>query len=118
MKEALALLAERAQGLSSGVSRKAKGFAPAYATGERAASSSRVPRRGGRSMWAIDNISNYSASATLHDGTPVRIRAIRPNDKERLARHFDGLGCDSRYHRFFGIKNGLTPRELRYFTEP
>ncbi len=69
-------------------------------------------------MWAIDNISNYSASATLHDGTPVRIRAIRPNDKERLARHFDGLGCDSRYHRFFGIKNGLTPRELRYFTEP
>jgi GNAT superfamily N-acetyltransferase len=69
-------------------------------------------------MWAIDNISNYSANATLRDGTPVRVRAIRPNDKERLARHFDGLGCDSRYHRFFGIKNGLTPCELRYFTEP
>jgi GNAT superfamily N-acetyltransferase len=69
-------------------------------------------------MWAIDNISNYSANATLRDGTAVRVRAIRPNDKERLARHFDGLGCDSRYHRFFGIKNGLTPLELRYFTEP
>ncbi len=69
-------------------------------------------------MWAINALSDYSANATLHDGTPVRIRAIRPNDKQRLARHFDGLSSDSRYHRFFGIKNGLSSHELRFFTEP
>lgn len=69
-------------------------------------------------MWATNDLSNYSANAILPDGTAVRIRAIRPNDKQRLARHFDGLSSDSRYHRFFGIKNGFTSRELRYFTEP
>jgi len=69
-------------------------------------------------MWAIDDLSDYSASAILCDGTPVRIRAIRPNDKEGLARHLNGLSSDSRYHRFFGVKHGFTSRELRYFTEP
>jgi GNAT superfamily N-acetyltransferase len=69
-------------------------------------------------MWAIDNLSDYSASATLRDGTPVRIRAIRPDDKEGLARHLYGLSSDSRYHRFFGVKRDFTSRELRYFTEP
>jgi GNAT superfamily N-acetyltransferase len=69
-------------------------------------------------MWATNDLSDYSASAILRDGTPVRIRAIRPNDKQRLARHFDGLSSDSRYHRFFGIKNSFTSHELRYFTEP
>ena len=59
-------------------------------------------------MWASNDLSDYSASAILRDGTPVRIRAIRPNDKRGLARHFEGLGSDSRYHRFFGIKNGFT----------
>ncbi|HVB78368.1 MAG TPA: GNAT family N-acetyltransferase [Candidatus Binataceae bacterium] len=69
-------------------------------------------------MWAIDDLSDYSASAILRDGTPVRIRAIRPDDKEGLARHLGGLSSDSRYHRFFGVKHGFTSRELRYFTEP
>jgi GNAT superfamily N-acetyltransferase len=78
-------------------------------------------------MWAIDDLANvradddltnYHVDAILRDRTRVHIRAIRANDKERLARHFDGLNPDSRYHRFFGIKNGFTSRELRYFTEP
>jgi GNAT superfamily N-acetyltransferase len=69
-------------------------------------------------MWATNDLSEYSANAILHDGTPVRIRAIRPGDKQRLALHFEGLSNDSRYHRFFGVKNRLTSRELRYFTEP
>lgn len=69
-------------------------------------------------MWATNDLSEYSANAILHDGTPVRIRAIRPGDKQRLALHFEGLSNDSRYHRFFGVKNRLTSHELRYFTEP
>ena len=69
-------------------------------------------------MWATNDLSDYSANAILRDGTPVRIRAIRPGDKQRLALHFEGLSNDSRYHRFFGVKNRLTSNELRYFTEP
>lgn len=69
-------------------------------------------------MWAINDLSKYSANAMLRDGTPVQIRAIRASDKQPLARHFDGLSSDSRYNRFFGFKNSLTSNELRYFTEP
>jgi GNAT superfamily N-acetyltransferase len=69
-------------------------------------------------MWTLNELSEYSANAILRDGTPIRIRAIRPADKQRLARHFDGLSSDSRYNRFFGFKNGFTSHELRYFTEP
>lgn len=69
-------------------------------------------------MWATNDLSDYSANAILRDGTPVRIRAIRPGDKQRLALHFEGLSNDSRYHRFFGVKNRLSSHELRYFTEP
>jgi len=78
-------------------------------------------------MWTIDDCTNtgtvneptnYFADAILRDRTRVHIRAIRADDKYRLARHFDGLSSESRYHRFFGVKNGFTSRELRYFTEP
>jgi GNAT superfamily N-acetyltransferase len=68
-------------------------------------------------MLAIADLRGYSANAILGDGSPVSIRAIRPDDKERLAGHFDGLSSDSRYHRFFGLRNAFTPRELSCFTE-
>lgn len=55
-------------------------------------------------MWAINDLSEYSANAILRDGTSVQIRAIRASDKQPLARHFDGLSSDSRYNRFFGFK--------------
>jgi hypothetical protein len=42
-------------------------------------------------MWAINDLSEYSANAILRDGTPVQVRAIRASDKQPLARHFDGL---------------------------
>jgi GNAT superfamily N-acetyltransferase len=60
----------------------------------------------------------YSADAILRDGTPVCIRAIRPDDKERLAGHFARLSSDSRYHRFFGFRSAFTPPELSCLTEP
>jgi hypothetical protein len=68
-------------------------------------------------MLVIDDLRGYSANAILRDGTPVCIRAIRPDDKERLAGHFDRLSSDSGYHRFFGFRNAFTPRELSYFTQ-
>ncbi|HVR71778.1 MAG TPA: GNAT family N-acetyltransferase [Vicinamibacteria bacterium] len=59
----------------------------------------------------------YSADALLRDGRSVMIRAIRPEDKERLLAHFHGLGPDSLRFRFLGAKKELTPADLRYFTE-
>ncbi len=53
----------------------------------------------------------------LRDGGSIHIRAIRPDDKERLVEHFSRLGAQSVYFRFFGVKKRLTPGELRQFTE-
>jgi acetyl coenzyme A synthetase (ADP forming)-like protein len=60
---------------------------------------------------------DYAADALLRDGSSVRIRAIRPDDKERLRAHFQGLGPESQRFRFLGAKKELTPSDLRYFTE-
>jgi GNAT superfamily N-acetyltransferase len=59
----------------------------------------------------------YAADALLRDGRSVQIRAIRPDDKERLREHFRSLGRQSVYNRFFSCKADLTDEELRYFTE-
>jgi hypothetical protein len=52
-------------------------------------------------------IANYSVTETLRDGTAILIRAIRPNDKQRLVEHFQGLSLQSIYNRFFGLKRSL-----------
>lgn len=59
----------------------------------------------------------YHAEARLRDDTPVVLRAIRPDDKERLRDHFAGLSEASVLQRFFGPKPRLTEDDLRYFTE-
>ena len=38
--------------------------------------------------------------ATLHDGRRVRIRAIRPDDRDEVVQAFDRLSRESRYMRF------------------
>jgi acetate---CoA ligase (ADP-forming) len=63
------------------------------------------------------DLSTYSGHALLRDGTSVRVRAIRPDDKERLLAHFRRLGPESVSLRFMGAKKDLTAKELRYFTE-
>jgi len=62
--------------------------------------------------------SHYVADAILKDGGSIRVRAIRPDDKQRLVDHFRRLSPRSVYYRFFGIKRELTAEELRRFTEP
>lgn len=61
---------------------------------------------------------NYDTVEVLRDGSSVRIRAIRADDKPRLLRHFAHLSLQSVYFRFFGAKKRLTEDELREFTEP
>ena len=60
----------------------------------------------------------FGADVLLRDGTSLHLRAIRPDDKERLADHFRRLGAESVRHRFFGAKKDLTADELQGFTEP
>ena len=60
----------------------------------------------------------YEAEEILRDGGSIHIRAIRPDDKERLVDHFQRLSQRSVYFRFFGAKRRLTDDELKRFTEP
>jgi len=55
--------------------------------------------------------------AVLRDGTPVQLRAIRPDDKERLRIGFERLSPRSVYRRFFHPIAALTSDELRTLTE-
>jgi RimJ/RimL family protein N-acetyltransferase len=58
-----------------------------------------------------------NATAVLRDGTPVQLRAIRPEDKERLRIAFERLSLRSVYRRFFHAVTALTPEMLRQLTE-
>jgi GNAT superfamily N-acetyltransferase len=60
---------------------------------------------------------HYKADEVLRDGSIVQIRAIHPDDKERLLEHFAELGARSRYFRFFGLKRALTSDDLVRFSE-
>ena len=62
-------------------------------------------------MMTID-AKNYSAQETLKNGLQVTIRAIRPDDKERLLAAFKELDERTVYLRFFGPKEEVSPREL------
>jgi GNAT superfamily N-acetyltransferase len=57
------------------------------------------------------------ASAVLRDGTPVQLRTIRPDDKERLRIAFERLSARSVYRRFFHPVAALTPDMLKNLTE-
>ena len=59
----------------------------------------------------------YAATVILKDGGSILIRAIRPDDKERLVRLFSDLSAESVYFRFFRAKKRLTEEELRGYTE-
>lgn len=55
--------------------------------------------------------------ATLADGARVRLRRIRPDDKDALRAGFEGLSDDTRNRRFLGAMRRLTEKQLAYLTE-
>ncbi|MBV8452529.1 MAG: GNAT family N-acetyltransferase [Deltaproteobacteria bacterium] len=63
-----------------------------------------------------EEASRYWREETLRDGTTIVIRAIRPDDRERLLRHFNSMSEEARYFRFFGLKRALTDTDLDHFT--
>ena len=52
----------------------------------------------------------------LRDGGSIHVRAIQPDDRQRLVDHFQHLSAQSVYFRFFGAKRRLTDAELDRFT--
>jgi GNAT superfamily N-acetyltransferase len=61
------------------------------------------------------------AEDTLHrlaDGTPVRTRPLRPEDREKLRNGFARLSSESRYRRFFSAPETLSEAALDYLTMP
>ncbi len=55
---------------------------------------------------------HFSMDTTLRNGTPVRIRAARPDDRARIVEAFGKLDRESVYTRFFSYRNELTPAQL------
>lgn len=54
----------------------------------------------------------FSQPARLRNGTPVRIRAVRPDDRERVVAAFRKLEKESIYTRFFSAKKDLSATDL------
>jgi len=59
---------------------------------------------------------DYAVEEILRDGGSIHVRAIRPDDRQRLLDHFQRLTARSVYYRFFGAKRRLTDSELDQFT--
>lgn len=53
----------------------------------------------------------------LKDGTPIYLRDIRPEDKEKLSEGIKKLSRETIQHRFFVAKKGFSEDELRTLTE-
>ncbi len=53
----------------------------------------------------------------LRDGTPVLLRQIRPEDRDRLAAGLRRLSRTSRYLRFHADVDALSDRQLAYLTD-
>jgi len=55
----------------------------------------------------------FSQVAQLRDGTPVRIRSIRHDDRQRIIDAFHKLEPETIYTRFFSAKKELSEADLR-----
>lgn len=62
------------------------------------------------------NLQDFAVAHVLRNGTSILIRAVRPNDKERLRAAFSELDRTSIYTRFFGHRKELTEAELEQAT--
>src|SRR5256884_8407722 len=78
---------------------------------------SRNPLALAMGRFNVTALQHYATDALLRDGGSIHIRALRPDDKQRLLELFERLSSRSVYFRFFQTKQRLTDEELRYFTE-
>jgi RimJ/RimL family protein N-acetyltransferase len=57
----------------------------------------------------------FHATETLHDGSVVEIRALRPQDKEEILSLYEHASADSLYHRFFAVKRTFSEKEQHFY---
>jgi RimJ/RimL family protein N-acetyltransferase len=65
----------------------------------------------------MGDLRNYHAIEQLKNGMTVTVRAIKPDDKDKLLEAFRNLEKESIYTRFFMAKGELTDSDLKYATE-
>lgn len=63
-------------------------------------------------MIDTSELSRFSKTITLRDGTAVLIRAARADDRERLVTAFQGLDQQTIYTRYFSLRKSLSETEL------
>ena len=71
-------------------------------------------KRGAR--FSIENLHRFATVEKLSDGQAVCVRAVRADDRNRLAAHFTCLSQASLYYRFLGTRGPLSDEELDRFT--
>jgi ribosomal protein S18 acetylase RimI-like enzyme len=60
---------------------------------------------------------DYSALEQLRDGRPVKIRALRPEDRADMLAAIGRTSMQSLQRRFFAPKKGFSERELAFFLD-
>lgn len=65
----------------------------------------------------MPQIASYSAPAVLRDGTPVEIRALRPDDEADMLAAIERTGPQSLQSRFFVMKRHFSEKERAFFLD-
>jgi GNAT superfamily N-acetyltransferase len=63
----------------------------------------------------LDDLRQHQDVLRLHSGETLAVRFVEPRDAEALQDYFRSLSVRSRYNRFLGAMNELSPTELDHF---
>src|SRR4051812_2792767 len=75
-------------------------------------SKARLPNHQKESM---SDVSHYSVRERLRDGTPVEVRALRPEDESDMLAALDQTSAQSLQRRFFAMKRHFSDKERAFF---
>jgi RimJ/RimL family protein N-acetyltransferase len=62
----------------------------------------------------LARLARFDRRVVMRDGTVARMRPIRSDDAPRLVALYERLGRDTRYHRFFSVRQRLPPDWARF----
>jgi hypothetical protein len=65
----------------------------------------------------MSDVKHFKMADRLKSGLPVTIRAVRPDDKDKINEAFHNLEPDTIYTRYFRYKTSLSDAELKWATE-
>jgi ribosomal protein S18 acetylase RimI-like enzyme len=72
---------------------------------------------GGQEPSIMVEAADYSAPEHLRDGRPVKIRALRPDDRADMLAAIGRTSMQSLQRRFFAPKKGFSEREMAFFLD-